>query len=98
MIDIFGTQVSHGFPQNPSPLFQSTKFPIENRAGLESQRIEDVLAALLRLNAPDIPLSEQSDHDDFEKRLNLARWLSDWHLIAFLQTTGLFSEVCATVI
>jgi nuclear protein localization family protein 4 len=84
--------VSHGFPQNPSPLFRSTKFSIENRPGLENQRVEDVLAALSRLGAPDIRPSGQSNGDDTHKRIELAKWLSDWHLIAFLQTTGLFSE------
>lgn len=89
------TQVSHGFPQNPSPLFRSTKFHIENRPGLENQRIEDVMSVLSRLGAPDITVSRHSTGGDTHKLVELAKWLSDWHLIAFLGTTGLFSEVRA---
>jgi nuclear protein localization family protein 4 len=89
----FVTQVSHGFPQNPSPLFRSTRFNIEHRPGLENQRIEDVLSMISQLGAPDIHVSRHSAGDDTHKRVELAKWLSDWHLIAFLGTTGLFSEV-----
>jgi len=84
--------VSHGFPQNPSPMFRSTKFSIENRPGLENQRIEDVLSALSQLGAPDIAVSRNAVSDDSHKRVSLAKRLSDWHLVAFLGTTGLFSE------
>lgn len=97
-------QVSHGFPQNPSPLFCTTKFAIENRPGLENQKIEDVLSALTTLGAPDLASSRQNSASDKSKRIELAKWLSDWHLIAFLGTTGLFSEaswppgvVCVTL-
>ena len=92
---LFPTQVSHGFPQNPSPLFRSIKFSIENRPGMENQRVEDVLSSLSQLGAPDIRVSRHSGSDDSHKRMGLAKWLSDWHLIAFLGTTGLFSVVRA---
>ncbi|KAA1468500.1 polyubiquitin-tagged protein recognition complex Npl4 component [Dentipellis sp. KUC8613] len=81
--------VTHGFPQNPSPIFQSTAFPIENRPGLEDQRIESVLATLNSLHAPEV---QDSRHDtNVVRRMNLIKWLSDWHLVAFLGTSGLFS-------
>lgn len=84
-------QVSHGFPQNPSPLFQSISFPIESRPGLEDQSIEKVLHKLNDLHAPDV---QDSKHDrDAHRRLELAKYLSDWHLVSFLGTCGLFSEV-----
>ncbi|KII93717.1 hypothetical protein PLICRDRAFT_152716 [Plicaturopsis crispa FD-325 SS-3] len=76
--------VTHGFPQEPSPMFRSTKFNIENRPGLEDQRMESVLADLHRLGAP------EAVHD-LQKRAELAKWLSDLHLIAFLETTQLIS-------
>ncbi|OCH88601.1 polyubiquitin-tagged protein recognition complex Npl4 component [Obba rivulosa] len=82
--------VSQGFPQNPAPLFRSTAFPIENRPGLEDQHIEAVLAELSRLHAPDIPVSSQGG--DPQQRAALTRWLSDWHLIAFLDTTQLITS------
>ncbi|KAI0336196.1 polyubiquitin-tagged protein recognition complex Npl4 component [Cubamyces sp. BRFM 1775] len=82
--------VTHGFPQNPSPLFRSIKYKIENRPGLEDQSTEDVLRQLAQLEAYDIP--ESSQGGDLQKRQVLARFISDWHLIAFLGTTGLISE------
>ncbi|THH08842.1 hypothetical protein EW146_g8863 [Bondarzewia mesenterica] len=82
--------VTHGFPQNPSPLFHSRAFTIENRPGLEDQRIESVLQTLNSMHAPDVG---DSRHDgDAQRRLELAKWLSDWHLVAFLGTSGLVSE------
>lgn len=74
-------------------MFHSTKFNIENRSGLESQTIESVLDSLRRLGAPDMHPSTHSGGGDAHKRIELAKWLSDWHLIAFLGTTGLVSEV-----
>ncbi|KAI0734006.1 polyubiquitin-tagged protein recognition complex Npl4 component [Fomitopsis betulina] len=81
--------VSHGFPQNPSPVFRSASYPIENRPGLEDQHIEKVLRKLAELHAPDI--KESSLGGDHSQRVVLAQWLSDWHLIAFLGTTQLMS-------
>jgi nuclear protein localization protein 4 homolog len=45
---------------------------------------------LARLGAPDI--EESRTGGDRSKRLALAQYLSDWHLIAFLGTTQLVSE------
>ncbi|KAK0473285.1 NPL4 family-domain-containing protein [Armillaria novae-zelandiae] len=83
--------VTHGFPQNPSPMFQSTQFKIENRPGLEDQRIEHVLSTLHSLGAPDISDSKHLQPGRAHKTFELAKWLSDWHLVAFLGTTQLFS-------
>ncbi|GLB36468.1 putative NPL4 family, putative zinc binding region [Lyophyllum shimeji] len=83
--------VTHGFPQNPSPIFRSTRYNIENRPGLEDQSIEQVLSTLAELDAPNIQDSRISPPGDTHKRIELAKWLSDWHLIAFLGTTQLFS-------
>ncbi|KAL4068263.1 NPL4 family-domain-containing protein [Scleroderma yunnanense] len=79
--------VTHGFPQNPSPVFRSTDFSIENRPGLEDQQVESVLSSLDRLGAPLIQESR-----DLSRRIELAKWLSDWHLIAFLDSTQLMSK------
>ncbi|KAH7914485.1 NPL4 family-domain-containing protein [Hygrophoropsis aurantiaca] len=84
--------VTHGFPQNPSPLFRSSKFAIENRPGLEDQTVEKVLGSLSQLGAPDTHDSRHAVPGDAHKRLELAKWLSDWHLVAFLGTTQLFSQ------
>jgi nuclear protein localization family protein 4 len=85
--------VTHGFPQSPSPLFRSNQFAIENRPGLEDQHIEDVLRTLARLGAPQLSDSSLTSSSDASKRLELAKWLSDWHLLAFLETTQLVSKV-----
>ncbi|KIY67449.1 polyubiquitin-tagged protein recognition complex, Npl4 component [Cylindrobasidium torrendii FP15055 ss-10] len=84
--------VTHGFPQNPSPMFRSSAYRIENRPGLEDQTIESVLAALAGLGAPDIPSSQLLPPGQAHKTFELAKFLSDLHLIAFLQTTQLVSE------
>ncbi|KIY51319.1 NPL4-domain-containing protein [Fistulina hepatica ATCC 64428] len=78
--------VTHGFPQTPSPMFRSTQFSIENRLGLEEQSIEGVLASLARLDAPNV-----TNDGGSTKWRNLATFLSDWHLLVFLETTQLVS-------
>ncbi|KAG9314566.1 NPL4 family-domain-containing protein [Chiua virens] len=78
--------VTHGFPQTPNPMFRSTNFAIENRPGLEDQQVDSILSSLNRLGAPSL-----EDMRNVSKRLEVAKWLSDWHLIAFLETTQLLS-------
>ena len=85
--------MTHGFPQNPSPLFRSTSFKIENRPGLEDQQIEDVLSAVTRLDALDIQPGDYRPGGAPNKWMELAKWLSDFHLVVFLESTQLFSEV-----
>jgi len=48
------------------------------------------MRSLNELGAPDIPTSGGGDA---HRRLELAKWLSDWHLVTFLGTCGLLSEV-----
>ncbi|KAF8559307.1 polyubiquitin-tagged protein recognition complex, Npl4 component [Imleria badia] len=79
--------VTHGFPQTPNPMFQSTEFATENRPGLEDQQVESILSSLNRLGTPSSP----EDMRNGAKRNEVAKWLSDWHLIAFLETTQLLS-------
>ena len=81
--------MSHGFPKKSAPLFRSTKFRIENRPGLEDQSTEGVIKELVKLNAPEVTPGNGGNHS---KKRALAEWMSDWHLIAFLQTTQLFSH------
>ena len=49
------------------------------------------MRSLNEFGAPDVQVSRQDDNA--YRRLELAKWLSDWHLIAFLGTSGLLSEV-----
>ncbi|KAI0281608.1 NPL4 family-domain-containing protein [Russula aff. rugulosa BPL654] len=92
--------VTHGFPQNPSPFFRSHHFAIENRPAIEEQSIEQVMRSLNELGAPDVQPSRQDagDGGNAHRRLELAKWLSDWHLLSFLGTSGLLSEDDAKVL
>ncbi|KAG6820750.1 hypothetical protein H0H93_012014 [Arthromyces matolae] len=90
-VEYLMVNVTHGFPQNPSPVFQSTRFKIENRPGLEDQSVEGVMSALSNLGAPDIPESQFAKPGEFQKRKDLATYLSDWHLVAFLGSSQLLS-------
>lgn len=69
-------------------MFQSTEFAIENRPGLEDQQVESILSSLNRLGTPSL-----EDMRNKVKRLEVAKWISDWHLIAFLEVTQLLSPV-----
>lgn len=69
-------------------MFHSTAFAIEHRAGLENQTLDAVMSTLRRLEAPSL-----FPGTDSIKKIELARWLSDWHLMSYLDTTQLFSVV-----
>ena len=85
--------MTHGFPQNPSPLFRSHTFAIENRPGLEHQDVQNVLKALLKIRAPDTEVLPGGKLENVSGGIELLGYLSDWHCIAFLSSTQLFSEV-----
>jgi nuclear protein localization protein 4 homolog len=85
--------VTHGFPQAPEPLFRSIQFPIENRLGIEEQTVDRVMAELGKLGAPDVHPGEET-----YKKKELAHFLSDFHLVSFLQTTQLLSVVCFALV
>lgn len=70
-------------------MFQSVSFAIENRPGLEDQGLERVMSILRRLDAPSLV----PDGQESIKKAEVAKWLSDWHLLSFLETTQLFSVV-----
>jgi len=66
---------------------------------LEDQTIEDVMAQLdddlgaTHMSARRTSRGLSVMNDDGPQRLALATWLSDWHLMWFLSTTGLISDV-----
>ena len=47
-----------------------------------------MIKELAKLDAPGVTPGSGGDHS---KKHTLAKWLSDWHLVAFLATTQLFS-------
>lgn len=53
------------------------------------------MRSLNELGAPDVQPSprDAGDGGNAHRRLELAKWLSDWHLLSFLGTSGLVSEV-----
>ncbi|KAI5449687.1 nuclear protein localization protein 4 [Naganishia albida] len=84
--------LTHGFPNDPNPLFQNIAFPIENRPGIESQSIEkaiDLLAPVLK--------TDGAQMDEMQRAL-AEGVLSDWHLVFFLAQCGMFEEVQAKLI
>lgn len=75
-------------------MFLSSSLPVENRGFIQPQDISFVLSELSRLGAPKLRSSRRTsaDADMTTKRRNTLKWLSDWHLLAFLETTGMVSE------
>ena len=53
------------------------------------------MRSLNELGAPDVQPSrgDAGDGGNAHRRFELAKWLSDWHLLSFLGTSGLLSEV-----
>ncbi len=79
--------VTNGFPTKAAPRFLSSAFPIENRQGLSDQSTDVLFQQLLASGAAELQPGAGG-----EKRRKAVEWLSDWHLLAFLQTTGLVGE------
>ncbi|KAE8234909.1 hypothetical protein CF326_g27 [Tilletia indica] len=93
--------VTHGFPNNPAPLFLSSEFAIENRPGLHDQSSDRALAIINKalqgaelhpLGAVDAKGKGKADDGTMEVRTRLVTALSDWHLFAFLASNGLLQE------
>lgn len=74
-------------------MFRSTHYKIENRQGLEDQRVEDVMSKLASLGAPEVVDSKHTAPGQAHRRFELAGWLSDYHLVVFLDSSQLFSRV-----
>ncbi|ODO07176.1 nuclear protein localization protein 4 [Cryptococcus wingfieldii CBS 7118] len=90
-VEYLYVNLTHGFPVSPNPLFLSNSFPTENRPGLHDQSMTVVvsqLAAILQSSDAEI-----GDTGTWPARIkvDVAKWLSDWHLVAFLCMQGLFS-------
>lgn len=91
-------QITHGFPNEPNPLFLSNSFPAENRPGLHDQSLELVLRQLGSiLGGKGVEMNDTSTWTEGIK-MEVIKWLSDWHLVAFLCMQGLFSLVSGSVV
>ncbi|ORE03078.1 polyubiquitin-tagged protein recognition complex, Npl4 component [Rhizopus microsporus var. microsporus] len=79
--------VTHGFPHNPSPMFNSTStFPVENRDGLAHQSMSELAKTI-----------DSAQNDDQLKNV-----LADFHLLCFIQSADIlnleeFKELCQIV-
>ncbi|PWN53452.1 polyubiquitin-tagged protein recognition complex, Npl4 component [Violaceomyces palustris] len=91
---------THGFPNSPNPTFLSSAFPIENRPGLHDQDLSIALNAIAKVvgGRDLLPLGSDSKgkgrafEDDSAVRAKLVEVVSDWHMIAFLETCGILDE------
>ena len=76
-VDYLLVSLTHGFPEKPKPAFVGgngvESFAIENRQGWQDQTSDQVFAKASRVLGSDA---------------DLARWLSDWHLLVFLDSIG----------
>lgn len=86
--------LTHGFPNVPSPRFLAMNpFAIENRPGLHDQDLNKALAAIAKAIGQDdlVPTSnsQAAGQDVKLKKEKLLGVISDWHLLAFLDGTGL---------
>lgn len=103
--DGFGScQLTHGFPADPSPCFRTpTPFAIENRVGINDQSMDLIVSRLGPVLSKIIDAFPQQ-HAGYDTKgkgkaqdeqclLELQTYLSDWHLIAFIDTIGIFDRV-----
>ncbi|TIA91023.1 hypothetical protein E3P81_02268 [Wallemia ichthyophaga] len=89
--------LTHGFPNQSNPVFKSSVFPIENRQGFQDQSVSKLISTFLPVvsesnglgfhNSDDVDLESVTN----EKKEALCDILNDWHLIAFLEPSGMFS-------
>ncbi|MBW0466376.1 hypothetical protein O181_006091 [Austropuccinia psidii MF-1] len=103
-VDYLLVSLTHGFPATSSPLFCSpSPFAIENRPGLHDQsmdlvvnQIRPVLQRVLSwFSDRQVPFTSvkgkgrEQDEDDISE---LQLYLSDWHLLAFIDFIGIFDR------
>lgn len=93
--------VTHGFPNVPAPRFLSTEpFAVENRPGLHDQTLEKALASITAAVGDYVDLTDikgkgkasATGGDVAMVRQKLVGALSDWHLLAFLDTTNILDR------
>lgn len=82
-VDYLLLTLTHGFPNQPNPVFVGPKFPIENREIMgESQEITS-LARVLNVRANGLALNTTSDISK----------ISNFHLLTFLHGIGILAKV-----
>ncbi|KAG8723400.1 nuclear protein localization protein 4 [Ceratobasidium sp. 395] len=76
--------VTHGFPKVTSPVFRDNNFAVENRPLLEPQEFSKILQDLYKLGATDLT--------SVTSVLKVMDYLSNFHLLLFLPSTGILGE------
>jgi len=83
-VDYLLVTLTHGFPKQAKPNFASSAFTVENREVLGTSQEVRSLAKTLRASSGGISLNSSSSIQS----------LSDFHLLCFIQSLGILSNVC----
>lgn len=82
-VDYLLVTLTHGFPNQPNPLFTGPKFPIENREAMGEAQEVGALAKALNARANGLALNTTSG-------LNA---ISNFHLLCFIHGLGILGKV-----
>lgn len=73
--------LTHGFPSDPRPLFQSNDFPIENREAIGESQDVQILAKTLGIGRGKVDQNRE------------VKAVSDFHLLCYIHGMGVLSQV-----
>lgn len=79
--------LTHGFPDQASPVFAPSTFPVENREALGQSQEFSALAKQLKAKNGGLALNKPDD----------IKAISNFHVLCFIQNMGILSEVSPTV-
>lgn len=82
-VDYLLVTLTHGFPNQPNPLFTGPKFPIENREAMGEVQEISALSKALNARANGVALNTTSG-------LNA---VSNFHLLCFIHSLGILAKV-----
>ncbi|KAF2096672.1 polyubiquitin-tagged protein recognition complex, Npl4 component [Rhizodiscina lignyota] len=74
--------LTHGFPDQASPVFRNTSFPVENREGLGLAQEVKALTTQLKATSGGIPLNRPEG----------IQAVSDFHVLCFIHSMGILSK------
>jgi nuclear protein localization family protein 4 len=82
-VDYLLVTLTHGFPNNPNPLFTGPKFPIENREAMGEAQEITALSKSLNARANGLALNTTSG----------LTAISNFHLLSFIHGLGILAKV-----
>jgi nuclear protein localization family protein 4 len=83
-VDYLLVTLTHGFPNEPKPLFTGPKFAIENREIMGETQDVNTLAKVLNARANGVALNTTSG----------LKVISNFHLLTFIHSLGILAKVC----